>query len=100
MRKFKHETIIVERSGWEFLRNKERVDRGYTPLTQEHLDKVWNRCCFKNGGANPQTHPIADNEIRIDRDSFSIKWEAIKSLLESNGFKHRQDGYEVEGMHL
>ena len=101
MKKFNHETIIVEKSGWEFLWNTDRVDRGFEPLSQERLDDVWNRRCVnKNRGANPKTHPIAENEIRIDKDTFSIKWETVKSLLKDNGYKYRQDGYIVEGIYL
>ena len=98
MREFKHETIIIEKEGWEFLKNLSRTSKGFKALSQEQLDKSWDRDDFKNGGG--KKYPIADNEIRIDPDSFAIRWDKVKQLLKDNGFNQRQDGYEVEGIYL
>lgn len=103
MREVKHETIIIEKEGWEFLKNQTLVMRGFKPRTQEQLDKEWNRIDrngFRNDGANLKTHPIEENEIRVDPDEFSIGWDKIKQLIKDNGIKYRQDGYEVEGICL
>jgi hypothetical protein len=100
MKEYRHETIIIDRKGWEFLRNTNRTLQGFKALSQEQLDKVWNSNRYRNNGANPKTHPIAENEIRICPDSFSIKWDKVKKLLNDNGFKQRQDGYEIDGIYL
>lgn len=100
MREYKHETIIIDRKGWEFLRNISRTLRGFNPLSQEQLDKIWNSNQYRNNGANLTTHPIAENEIRISPDSFSMQWDKVKKLLNDNGFKQRQDGYVIEGVAL
>jgi hypothetical protein len=94
MKEYKVETIVVERDGWEFLKNKSRTDKGFSPLTKEQLDRSWERDDFKNGGG--KKYPIADNEIRISYSSFNIRWDTIKDLLTENGFKWRQDGFCFE----
>lgn len=100
MKEFKHETIIIEKKGWQFLRQQNRINAGCTPLSQEQLEKAWDRIKYRNSGANPDTHPIAENEIRISPDSFGMRWDNVKFLLKENGFKQRQDGYEIEGFYL
>lgn len=99
MREFKHETLIIDKEGWKFLQNYYRTKRGFSEAKDEWLEKMWKRA-FKNGGANPKTHPIAENEIRIEQDSFLMKIEKVKSLLKENGFNYRQDGFIQEGMNL
>lgn len=99
MREFKHETIIIEKEGWEFLKNQSRTLKGFEPLSQEQLDKIWKREYeFRNGGG--EKYPISENEIRIEPDSFALRWDKVKQLLKDNGFKQRQDGYVVEGIYL
>lgn len=94
----KLETIVIEKEGWEFLTNYSRTSRGFAPLAQAQLDRVWSRDNFKNGAG--KKYPIADNEIRIDPDTFAIKWEKVKTLLAENGYKQRQDGYMVDTISL
>ena len=98
MREFKHETIIIEKEGWEFIKNLSRTLGGFKPLSQEQLDRIWKRDDFKNGAG--KKYPITENEIRINPDSFGIRWDKVKALLKENGFKIRQDGYEIEGVYL
>lgn len=98
MREFKHETIIIEKDAWQFLKNKSVTERGFKPLSQEQLDRIWSRDDFKNEAG--KKYPITDNEIRISPNTFAIRWDRVKSSLEENGFKYRQDGYEIEGISL
>ena len=97
---FKNETIIINKETWIFLRNYERTIDGYPELTERQIERVWNGMSIKNRGANPKTHPIADNEIRVDRDSFELKWDAIRSLITDNGFTYREDGFVAEGVYI
>lgn len=99
VKEFKHETLIVKKEGWRFLQNYYRTSRGFQELKDEWLEKMWERA-FKNGGANPKTHPISEDEIRIERDSFLMKIEEVKLLLSKNGFSYRQDGFIQEGMNI
>ena len=100
MRTWTSETIIVNQTAWKFLKNWDRTRRDYTALSDEALDKSWNRDEFKNGGASRKTHPIADNEIRIDGGSFAARLEVVKAILIENGFEFRQDGFVEEGIYL
>ena len=99
MKEVKLETIVISKNAWKFLRNKNRTMRGFTVLTDEQLEKSWNKICMKNLGANPKTHPIEDNEIRISRDCVSIKFEIIKSMLKDEGFGYREDGFIQEAIY-
>lgn len=99
MRKFTSETIILTKEAWVLIKNWERVSHGYKKLSDTFIDRVWSQC-FRNGGANPATHPISDNEIRVDRESFSISLEEVKAELEKAGYGYRQDGFIVEGFNF
>lgn len=91
----KLETIIITKDAWKFLRNKSRTMKGYSILSEEALNKCLSQVKLLNDGANPETHPINDNEIRIDKECFSIELDKIKNLLNENGFGYRQDGFEL-----
>lgn len=93
-------TLIITHEAWKHLRNIERQRDGRCPLTSERLDNILNQIRFKNGGANSKTHPIAPNEIRVSRDSFSIDIPALKSILDANGFAYREDGFSEVGFSL
>ena len=101
MKAFAHETIIINKEAWKFMWNFERQKGGFKPLTEEQLDKLWQRIQdFRNKGANPKTHPIKSNEIRIDKDSFDFKWDNVKQIIIDNGFEYRKDGFVAEGTHI
>lgn len=99
MRDVKLETIIINKEAWKFLRNKNRTMQGFTALNDEQLEKSWSKIRMKNLGANPKTHPIEDNEIRISRDCVSIRFETIKSMLNDKGFGYREDGFIQEAIY-
>jgi hypothetical protein len=99
MKEFKHETMVITKEAWKFLENHYRTSRGFSEAKEEWLEKQWNRA-FKNGGANPATHPIAENEIRVEHGSFLMSLDDIKSTLKSNGFEYRQDGFIMEGFNI
>jgi hypothetical protein len=99
MREFNHETIIITKEAWKFLENYYRISRGFSEAKGEWLEKNWARK-FRNGGANPKTHPIAENEVRIEHGDFLMKIEEIKSVLKDTGFEYRQDGFIQEGMNI
>jgi hypothetical protein len=99
MRKFAHETIILTKEVWILAKNFDRTQRGYKPLSETFIERVWTQS-FRNGGANPATHPIADNEIRVDRDSFSLDLEQIKAMIFNAGYTWREDGHIEEGFYM
>lgn len=98
-REYKHETIILTKEVWVLAKNWDRTSRGFKPLSDTFVERVWTQC-FRNGGANPATHPIADNEIRVDRDSFHFNLETIKAMLLNAGCTWREDGFVQEGIYL
>ena len=101
MKEFKHETMVITKEAWKFLRNADRVKGGYSELKDEQLEKVWSKIYFKNGGAYSKTHPIAENEIRVENDSWNtFRIEEAKQKLTENGFAYRQDGFVAEGINL
>ena len=90
MKEFKHETMVITKEAWKFLRNADRVKGGYSELKDEQLEKVWSK-----------THPIAENEIRVENDSWNtFRIEEAKQKLTENGFAYRQDGFVAEGINL
>lgn len=99
MREFKNETIIVNKETWIFLRNYERTTQGFAELTERQIERIWSMV-YRNGGADPKTHPIAEDEVRIDKDTFGIRWSTIRSLITDNGFTYREDGFVVEGIYI
>lgn len=97
MRKATRESIIIQKEAWKFLWNLERQMGGFKPLTDDQLDRLWLRIeDFRNRGANPATHPLREGEIRIDRDSFGMKFDDVKSALVAEGFTYRDDGFTAE----
>lgn len=98
-RNFKHETIILTKEVWVMAKNFDRTQRGYKPLSESFVERIWNQC-FRNGGANPATHPIAENEIRVDRDTFYLDLEQIKAMIYNAGFSWREDGFIQEGIYV
>lgn len=101
MKEFKHETMVITKEAWKFLRNADRVKGGYSELKDEQLEKVWGKIAFKNGGAWSKTHPIAEDEIRVENGSWStFRIEEAKTILAENGFGYRQDGFIAEGINL
>ena len=101
MKEFKHETMVITKEAWKFLRNADRAKGGYSALTDEQLEKVWGKIAFRNGGAWSKTHPIAENEIRVENDTWNtFRIEEAKQKLTENGFDYRQDGFVAEGIIL
>lgn len=99
MREFKNETIIITKEAWCFLKNENRKKAGCAPLNEEQLEKCWGRM-YRNNGANYEQYPIADNEIRIERDSFNFRLEQVIEMLTENGYTFRQDGFIAEGIYV
>lgn len=96
----KHETIIIKKEAWKFLRNLDRTTRGYSELSDEALERSWSKFIMRNGGANSITHPIGDDEIRIDKGSFGISWNRVISVCYENDFEWRKDGYMMTEINL
>lgn len=99
MREVKLETIIISKEAWKFLRNKNRTMQGFTALTDEQLGKAWSEIRFRNDGASYETYPIKENEVRIEKDTFSIRWDNIKDMLKDNGFDYRTDGFVLNAIY-
>lgn len=99
MKEFKHETLIISKKAWKFLQDYERESKGYKKISPEWLEKCWQRA-LRNEGANPQTHPISSDEIRIYKDCFSYDWNEVKNLLNEKGYGYRQDGFVIEGFYI
>ena len=100
MKKFANETIIIHKNGWKFMWNTEREKHGFAALSNEQLERIWSKIVSKNRGANPATHPISNDEIRIDKDTFNMKWEDVKETLSNNGHAVRDDGFVAEGYNM
>lgn len=99
MSNFKHETIILTKEAYRFAKDFERAEHGRKPLSETFFQHIWTQG-FRNGGANPATHPIGENEIRVDRDSFGFSLARVKSALAANGFEWREDGFIQEGFYI
>ena len=99
MKEFRNETIILTKEAWVLARNFDRTQRGYKPMSNTFIERVWTQG-FRNGGANPTTHPISDNEIRVDRDTFCLDLEHIKAMLQNAGYTWREDGFVATGIYL
>lgn len=99
MKEFKHETIITTKEGWKHLEKCYREKVGCKMPSPEFIERSWKRA-MRNLGANPATHPIAENEIRVEHGSFCMTIEEIKALLKNGGFEYRQDGFAAEGFDL
>lgn len=99
MKEFKHETVVTTRQGWEHLEKCYREKVGCKIPSPEFLERSWKRA-FRNLGANPATHPIEENEIRVEHGSFCMTIEEIKSALTRGKFDFRQDGFVAEGFNL
>ena len=54
---------------------------------------------FRNQSASNQTYPINENEVRLTRDSFSLRWDNIKDMLNDEGFGYREDGFVQEAIY-
>lgn len=100
MRQYTLETIIIKKDAWAYLRNLDRTTRGYSELSEEQLERSWNRIPYRNNGANPDTHPIADDEIRIDKGHFGFPLERVKEIIREQQFEWRRDGYTINGINL
>ena len=98
-RKFTSETIILTKEAWVVAKNFDRTQRGYKRLSDTFIQCVWEQK-FRNGGANPANYPIAENEIRVDCDTFYLDLEQIKAMLFNAGFTWREDGYIEEGFYI
>ena len=99
MREVKLETIIINKEAWKFLRNKNRTMQGFTALNDEQLEKAWSKLRWRNNGASNETYPIKENEVRIERNTFSIRWDNIKYMLKDNGFDYRTDGFVLNAIY-
>ena len=96
MRKYTSETIIITKEAWVFIGNWDRTRLGHKPMNDKFIEHMWTQA-FRNGGANQATHPISDNEIRVDCDSFMARLADVKEHLQNNGYTYRQDGFITEG---
>lgn len=100
MKEVRLETLIITKDAWIFLRQKQRQKYNCKQLTDEQIAKDFDRLRFRNHGANSKTHPIADNEVRITRDSFCFSLEDIKTLLDIMNFEVRNDGFVVNCLYV
>lgn len=98
MNEFRHETIIINKETWKFLWNYERKIGGCSELTDESLEIVWGYYVNRNHGANSKTYLIAEDEVRIHKDTFGIPLNTIKALIIDNGFSYREDEFIVKGL--
>lgn len=103
MREFRHETLIITKEAWKFLKNHSRTSKGYSELEEEKLEKIWQRIDkegFRNDGAPSKKYPITMNEMRINPDTFAFKWGTLKQILQDKGYGYREDGYIIDGCYL
>ena len=100
IKEFKHETIIITKEAFFYLKAENRKKAQCSPLSEEQLEKAWERIRYKNRGASMEKHPITDNELRISPDCFNFRFDQIKEMLTANGFTFRQDGFIEEGCYM
>lgn len=91
VRTFKHDSLLVNKESYCYIKQYNRKRRGYGPLSEESLDRLWKRIHCKE-----QNETLA----RIDKDTFSISMEQVKELLTSAGLTYIDDGKKVEGFYL
>ena len=94
--KVKLETLVIKKDAYFFLKNWNRQTQGFSPLDNEQLEKFWTRLRYRNQGASNKEHPIAENEIRITKDTFGVRIEYVKAVLNKNGHTYRQDNFIQE----
>lgn len=94
-----YSTIIISFEAWKFLRNEDRRKANVPLLSDELLQKSWNRMKFRNQGAG-SSYPISENEIRIYKDSTLFDLESVKDMLIKNGFTFREDGFILDCIEL
>lgn len=94
-----YSTIIISFEAWKFLRNEDRQKANVPLLSDELLQKSWNRMKYRNQGAG-KDYPISDNEIRIYKDSTLFDMETVKRKLIENGFTYREDGFILDCIEL
>lgn len=100
MASYTHETIIITKEAWKFLRILNRKIGNFRPVTDEMHERTWLNL-NRNYCANPASHPIEDNEVRIYPGYFDkIAWGEVKSMLIDGGFGYRDDGFRAKGMCL
>ncbi len=101
MANYTHETIIITKEAWKFLRNLDRKIGNFRPVTDEMHERTWSNLISRNYCANPASHPISDNEVRIHPNSFErIAWDEMKNTLIEGGFGYRDDGFVAKGMYI
>ena len=98
MKEVRLETIIISKEAWKFLRQEDRKKANCRLLTDEELEKSWKRI-WRNFGASNETHPIGEDEVRIERDTFNQRWDRVKEILKENGFEYRTDGFIQEAIY-
>lgn len=87
-RKFSHDSFLINKDGYFFLRNFSRKERGFEPLTIDKLEKIWDRLSKES------------EQYRVTVDSFSKSVIELKDLLDDAGFTYIEDGKKVEGFYL
>lgn len=102
MKQYKYSTVIIPKEGWKYLLQRAfSQGGGGRTLPEESIERAWNRAQNnRNGGASPIKNPIAENEIRVDIDTFGLSAELIKKLLDEQGIAWRDDGYIAEGIYV
>lgn len=93
----KAKTIIVSKEAWIHVKNSEREKRGFKKLSDTFIERMWTNG-FRNAGANPATHPIDENEIRLCECDYHFPY--VLKELEDAGFTWREDGFIQEYMNI
>lgn len=101
MKQYKYSTVIIPKEGWKYLLQRAfSQGGGGRTLPEESIERAWKRIASKNGGASPTKNPIAEDEIRVDMDTFGLNTELIKKLLDEQGISWREDGFITEGIYV
>lgn len=91
MKEFIHDTILIDKESYFYLRNNFRVAKGFKPLSIEALERIWKRLTYGNDDTE---------HYRIDIDTFGYRLETIKILLIDNGYDFIDDGIKNHGFYL
>ena len=95
MKVVKQQTILINRGAYIYLTNKGRVERGFSPLTEEQEERIWSKQP-KWGGRTK----VSDNSFGGGDGTRDGKWwgwsvDDLKAMLTIGGYGY-DDGGERE----
>ena len=85
---YTHNTLLLDQESWLYLDNYRRLSRGGYPLKDDQKERLWTR-----------VHKEGDR-ARVTVDTFGIKLEKCKVLLDKVNLTYEDDGKKEEGFYV